>query len=51
MFDTIKLVNNTGRGKDKYFGFGFRFIACGGFTLSDGSRFGKNLAILGAEMS
>ena len=51
MFGAIKLVNNTDRGKDKYFGFGFRFTACGGFTLSDGSRFGKNLAILGAEMS
>ena len=51
MFGAIKLVNNTDRGKDKYFGFGFTFAACGSFTLSDGSRLGKNLAILGAEMS
>ena len=35
----------------KYSGYGIGFDGSGSFSLSDGSGFGKNIIILGADMS
>ena len=46
----VKFTENVDLDKYKYFSYGIGFDALGNFSLSDGSRFGKNF-IFGADMS
>ena len=48
---TVKLTKNSDSDKYKCFGYGTRFDAHRFFSLSDGSGFGKNVIIFGADMS
>ena len=48
---TVKLVENTNVENHKYSIYGVGFYACWSFSLSNGSEFGKNLIIFGANMS
>ena len=50
-FRTNKLTENADTGRYKYSGNGVGFDARGSFSLSDGSGFGKNIIIFGADMS
>ena len=45
------MAKNAGFDKYKYSRYGIGFDACGSFSLPDGSGFGKNLIIFGADMS
>ena len=47
----VKLTKNAGFDKYKYSRYGIGFVACGSFSLPDGSGFVKNLIIFGADMS
>ena len=51
LFGAVKLTKNVEFDKYKYFGYGIGFNARGSFSLSDGSRFGKNVIIFSADMS
>ena len=46
----VRLTKNADFDKFKYFGYGVGFDARGSFALSDGSEFGKNVIIFGADM-
>ena len=50
LFGAVKLTKNAYFDNYKYSGYGIRFNARGRFSLSDGSGFGKNVIILGADM-
>ena len=50
-FGTVKLTKNVDRGKYSYSGYDNRFDERRSFSLSDGSGFGKNVTILGADNS
>ena len=45
------MAKNAGFDKYKYARYGIGFDSCGSFSLPDGSGFGKNLIIFGADMS
>ena len=47
----VKLTTNSNTDMYKYSGYGIGFDGSGSFSLSDGSGFGKNIIILGADMS
>ena len=47
-YRAVNLTKNIVSDKYKYFGYGIVFDAHGGFLLSNGSRFGKNV-IFGAD--
>ena len=47
----VKLTKNTNPDKYKRSGFGIGLDARGGFLLSNGSGFGKNIMIFDADMS
>ena len=50
LFGAVKLNENAD--PDKYYSeYCIGFDAGGGFSLSDGSAFGKNVAIFGADVS
>ena len=51
LFWIVKWTKNADPGKYSYSTYGIGFDARGSFPLSDGSGFGKNLTILGADMS
>ena len=51
LFEAVKLTKNADSDKYKYSGYGIGFDASGSFSLSDGSGFGKNVIIFGADMS
>ena len=50
MFGAVKLTKNVEPDKCKYACCGTRFDTRGLFFFSDGSGFGKNIMILGADM-
>ena len=45
------MTKNVNLGKYSYFGYGTKFDACSGFSLSSGVRFGKNVVIFGVPNS
>ena len=47
----VKFTKNTNPDKYKHSGYGNGFDARGGFLLSNGSGFGKNIMIFDADMS
>ena len=49
--ETIKLTKNSNPKKYKYYDYGIAFDARGGFSLSNESRFGKNIKTIGANVS
>ena len=51
LFAAVKLNENADPDKYSYFGYGIEFGARGGFSLSDGSVFSKNVTIFGADIS
>ena len=51
LFGAVKLTKNAYFDNYKCCGYGIGFNARGRFPLSDGSGFGKNVIILGANMS
>ena len=51
LFGAVKLIKNAYFDNYKYSGYGIGFNARGRFLLSDGIEFGKNVIILGADMS
>ena len=59
MFGAVKLTKHANFDKTKYSGYGIGFDAHGSFCtsafdaygVSDSSRFGKNVAIFGGDMS
>ena len=50
LFAGVKLTKNADFNKYKYSGYGTGFDARGSFSLSEGSGFGKNVIIFGADM-
>ena len=50
LFAGVKLTKNADFDKYKYSGYGTRFDARGSFSLSEGSGFGKNVIMFGADM-
>ena len=51
LFSVVKLTTNADPVKYKYSGYGIGFDVSGGFSLSDGIGFVKNIIIFGADMS
>ena len=51
MLGGVKLIKNVDFGKYIYSGCGIGFDAHGSFLLFDGSGFGKNVIIFGANMA
>ena len=51
MFGAVKFTKNAEFDKYKYYGYGIWFDVRESFSLSDGSEFGKNIIIFGADMS
>ena len=51
LFRAVKLTKNASFVKCKYSGYGIGFDARRGFSLSNGSGFGKNVIIVGVDMS
>ena len=51
MFGAVKLVKNDDLDKYKPSEYGIGFDACGSFSLSDGSGFGKNVITFLADMN
>ena len=51
MFGAVKLTTNADTGKYKHSAYGTGFDASWFFSLSDGSRFWKNVTIFGENMS
>ena len=51
LFGAVKLTKNASFVKCKYSGYGIGFDARRGFSLSNGSGFGKNVIIVGVDMS
>ena len=51
LFGAVKLTGNSDLDRYKYSGYGIGFDPSGCFSLPDGSRFGKNVTILGSYMS
>ena len=51
LFGALKLTKNTEPDKYKHSGYGSVFNSRGSFLLSNGSDFGKNVIILGDDMS
>ena len=50
MFGAAKLLKNVDIDIYKYSGYGIGFVRIGSFPFSNGSGFGKNVAIFGADM-
>ena len=50
-FGAVTLTEHADFDKYEYSGYGIRFDAQGSFSLSDSSRFGKNVIIFLAGMS
>ena len=50
-FETVKFTKNVDFNKYKYSVHGIGFDALGCFSLFDGSGLGKNVIIIGADMS
>ena len=50
-FGAVTLTKHADFDKYEYSGYGIRFDAQGSFSLSDSSRFGKNVIIFLAGMS
>ena len=51
MFGAVKLIKNADPNKYKYSGYGIGVDGRQSFSLSDGSRIGKNVIIFGVDMS
>ena len=51
LFGAVNLTKNADFNKCKYSGYSIEFDARGSISLSDGSGFGKNVIISGADMS
>ena len=51
VFGVVRLIKNAHPNKYKHSGYGTGFSARGCFSLPDGSGFGKNAIIVGADMS
>ena len=51
LFGAVKLTKNPDFDKYRYFGYGIGFDARRSFSLSDATRFGKNVIIFDAGMS
>ena len=51
LFDAVKLSKNPDLDKYSYFGYSIGFNVRGSFSLSNGSGFGKNVIIFGADMT
>ena len=51
LFGAVKLNENADPDKYSYSEYSIGFDARGGFSLSDGSAFGKNVTIFGADAS
>ena len=51
LFGTVKLTRNPVKDKYKYSGYGIGLDNHGNFLLFSGREFGKNVKILGADMS
>ena len=51
LLGAVKLAKNAHFNKYKYSGYGIGFDLHGSFSLFNGSRFGKNVKIFGADMS
>ena len=51
LFGAVQLTKNSEFNKYRYSGYGIGVVARGSFLLSDGSGFGKNVIIFGANMS
>ena len=51
LFGAVKITENADPDKNKYSGYGIGFDVRGTFSLPDGSGFGKNAIIFGADMN
>ena len=51
LFGVVKLTRNADFHQHKYSGYAIGFDTCESVSLSDGSGFGKNLIIFGADIS
>ena len=51
LFGAVKFAKNVDCDNYSYSGYCIRFDVCGNLSLSDGSRFGKNVIIFGADIS
>ena len=51
LFGTVKLTKNANPEKYKYSSNGIGFDTCGDFSLANGIGFGKNVIVIGADMS
>ena len=51
MFGAVELIKNADKYKCNYSGYGIGFDSHVTFSLTDGSGFGKNTIIFGADMS
>ena len=51
LFGAVKSIKNADCDNYKYSELGIRFDSRGSFSLSNGNGFGKNLIIIGVDMS
>ena len=51
LFEAVKLTKNADSDKYIYSSYGIGFDASESFSLPDGSGFGKNVTLVGADMS